>query len=183
MKIYTKTGDKGTTSLIGGARVPKYHPRIEAYGTIDELMAFVSLLREQIDLDEKTKVLLVDVLDRLMSCASILAADCTDCRVKIPQIIPSDFEMLEKAIDEMETQLKPLSSFVLPGGHQIVSLCHVARTICRRAERLAIKLAEETPVQENLIIYLNRLSDFLFVLARFEAKNLGVDQIIWKPRV
>lgn len=182
MKIYTKTGDKGSTSLIGGARVPKYHNRIEAYGTIDELMAFVALLRDQ-DIDEKFKVILSEILDRLMSCASILAADCSDCNVKIPTIHPADIEFLEKQIDAMDEELEPLTSFVLPGGHQIVSLCHVARTVCRRTERLTIKLAEETPVPENVVKYLNRLSDFLFVLALFFAKKLNIKQINWLPKV
>jgi len=183
VNIYTKTGDKGTTSLIGGARVPKYHSRIEAYGTLDELMAFVSLLREQNEIDHPTKLMLGEILDRLMSCASILAADCSDCKVKIPQIYSSDFESLEKWMDSMDSELEPLTSFIIPGGHQTVSLCHVSRTICRRAERLAIKLAEETPVPENVIVYLNRLSDYFFMLARFQAKKLNVEQIIWQPKV
>lgn len=182
MKIYTKTGDKGTTSLIGGKRVAKYHPRIEAYGTVDELMAFVALLRDQ-DIPEQSKVNLLEVLDRLMSCASILAADCSDCKVKIPQIPDLDIEFLEIEIDRMEASLEPLTSFVLPGGHQAVSLCHVTRTICRRAERLAIQLSEETPVPENVIKYLNRLSDYLFVSSRFFGKFHKIQQINWKPRV
>lgn len=181
MKIYTKTGDKGSTSLIGGRRVPKYHPRIEAYGTVDELMAFVALLRDQ-DIDTHWKGVLAEVLDRLMSCASILAADCSDCEVKIPQIPDSDIEFLEKKIDEMELQLDPLSSFVLPGGHTTVSLCHVSRTICRRTERLAIELGEDTPVPENVIKYINRLSDFFFVFSRLLAKELKIVQIPWVPR-
>lgn len=182
MKIYTKTGDKGSTSLIGGARVPKYHPRIEAYGTVDELMAFVSLLRDQ-EIDAYWKDVLLEVLDRLMSCASILAADCTDCKVKIPQIPYSDIEFLETQIDKIDQALEPLSSFILPGGHQAVSLCHVARTVCRRAERITIQLSESTPVPENLIKYLNRLSDFLFMLSRKLAKELKISQINWTPRV
>ena len=182
MKIYTKTGDKGSTSLIGGARVPKYHPRIEAYGTVDELMAFVSLLRDQ-DISDHWKGVLLEVLDRLMSCASILAADCSDCKVKIPEIPYSDIEFLEREIDSIDSQLEPLTSFVLPGGHQTVSLCHVARTVCRRAERISISLAEDTPVPENLIKYLNRLSDFLFMLSRILAKELKIEQIPWRPRV
>jgi cob(I)alamin adenosyltransferase len=182
VKIYTKTGDKGSTSLIGGTRVPKYHPRIEAYGTVDELMAFVSLLRDQ-DIDNYWKDVLLEILDRLMSCASILAADCTDCKVKIPQIPYSDIEFLEKQIDKIDSLLEPLTSFVLPGGHQTVSLCHVARTICRRAERITIQLSEETPVPENLVKYLNRLSDFLFMLSRVLAKDLNISQINWTPRV
>lgn len=182
MKIYTKTGDKGTTSLIGGKRVAKYHPRIEAYGTVDELMSFIALLRDQ-DIPEESKANLLEILDRLMSCASILAADCTDCNVKIPQIPISDIDFLENEIDRMEATLEPLTSFVLPGGHPAVSLCHVARTICRRAERLAIQLSEETPVPENVIKYLNRLSDYLFVSSRFFGKYHKIQQINWKPRV
>jgi cob(I)alamin adenosyltransferase len=118
-----------------------------------------------------------------MSCASILAADCTDCNVKIPQIPLSDIEFLENEIDRMEATLEPLTSFVLPGGHQAVSLCHVTRTICRRAERLTIQLSEETPVPENVIKYLNRLSDYLFVSSRFFGKFHKIQQINWKPRV
>jgi cob(I)alamin adenosyltransferase len=182
MKIYTKTGDKGTTSLIGGKRVSKYHPRIEAYGTVDELMAFIALLRDQ-DIPSHSKDTLLEILDRLMSCASILAADCSDCNVKIPQVPYSDIELLEKEIDAMETSLEPQTSFVLPGGHQAVSFCHAARTICRRAERLTILLAEDTPVPENVIKYLNRLSDYLFVLSRFLGKYHKIQQINWKPRV
>ncbi len=182
MKIYTKTGDKGETALIGGKRVPKFHERIEAYGTVDELMAFVALLRDQ-DIDEQWKSVLVQILDRLMSCASILAADCSDCEVKIPEIYNADITFLEDGMDAMENQLEPLTSFVLPGGHQAVSLCHVARTICRRAERLTIKLSESTPVPENLVVFLNRLSDFFFTLSRILANDLEISQIIWKPRV
>ncbi|MFO8020920.1 MAG: cob(I)yrinic acid a,c-diamide adenosyltransferase [Perlabentimonas sp.] len=182
MKIYTRTGDKGETALIGGKRVPKFHERIEAYGTVDELMAFVALLRDQ-NIDEQWKSVLVQILDRLMSCASILAADCSDCEVKIPEIYDADITLLEDGIDAMEEHLESLTSFLLPGGHQAVSLCHVARTICRRAERLTIKLSESTPVPENLIIFLNRLSDFFFTLSRILAKELEISQIIWKPRV
>ena len=182
MKIYTKTGDKGTTSLIGGKRVSKNHPRIEAYGTVDELMAFVALLRDQ-EMPNEWKEVLAEILDRLMSCASILAADCTDCKVKIPEIPYTDIEFLENKIDYMDSQLEPLTSFVLPGGHQTVSLCHVARTICRRAERLAIKVDEESPLPENVIKYINRLSDFFFTFSRFLAKELNIKQISWKARV
>jgi cob(I)alamin adenosyltransferase len=182
MKIYTKTGDKGTTALIGGRRVQKNHPRIEAYGTIDELMSFVALLRDQA-VPSQWKDVLAEVLERLMTCASILATDCSDCKVKIPEIQYSDIEFLEQKIDEMENTLEPLRTFVLPGGHQTVSLCHVARTICRRAERLAISVNEEFPLPENVIKYINRLSDFFFTFSRFMAKELNIKQILWIPRV
>ncbi len=182
MKIYTKTGDKGTTSLIGGARVPKYHPRIEAYGTVDELISYVGLLRDQ-PVDDYTKQLLVKIQDRLMNCASILAADCTDCKVKIPIIVDTDIKQIEEEIDKMDSMLEPLTSFVLPGGHQTVSVCHVCRTVCRRAERLTTKLAEETPVPENVVVYMNRLSDFFFTLSRKLGKDLNIEQIKWQPNV
>jgi len=180
MKIYTKTGDKGTTSLIGGKRVSKYHPRIEAYGTVDELISYVGLLRDQ-NIDEETRAFLIEIQSNLMNCASILAADCTDCKVQIPKILPEDIYKIELEIDRMDSILEPLESFILPGGHQIVSLCHVCRTICRRGERIIIKLSEETPVSEDLIIYINRLSDFFFVLSRKISKELNVEQIPWKP--
>ncbi len=183
MKIYTKTGDKGATSLIGGKRVKKNHPRIDAYGTVDELMAFVALLRDQEAVDIYFKNVLAEVLDRLMSCASVLAADCTDCKVKLPVITDKDIDYLEQQIDVMDSELDPITSFVLPGGHQAVSLCHVARTICRRAERLAISVAEESPLPENVIKYINRLSDYFFTYSRLLAKNLKIEQIVWKPRV
>jgi len=180
MKIYTKTGDKGTTSLIGGKRVAKYHPRIEAYGTVDELISNIGLLRDQ-DIDKETKLFLALIQDKLMSCASILAADCSDCKVNIPKILPEDSSTVELEIDRMETMLEPLESFILPGGHPIVSMCHICRTICRRCERIIIKLSEETPVPEDLIIYINRLSDFFFVLSRKTAKEFNIEQIPWKP--
>ncbi|HUW05889.1 MAG TPA: cob(I)yrinic acid a,c-diamide adenosyltransferase [Williamwhitmania sp.] len=180
MKIYTKTGDKGTTSLIGGTRVPKYHPRIEAYGTVDELISHIGLIRDQ-DIDHHIFEVLVSVQDQLMACASILAADCENCKVTIPQISEEHIVALEKEMDAMDSELPPLTSFVLPGGHPTVSYCHIARNVCRRAERNTIKLAENTPVQENVIRYLNRLSDYLFVLARFLAFKLKVKEILWKP--
>lgn len=182
MKIYTKTGDKGTTSLIGGKRVAKYHPRIEAYGTVDELISNIGLLRDQ-DIDEETKHFLTEIQDRLMNCASILAADCSDCKVEIPKILPEDINAVELEIDRMDNLLEPLTSFILPGGHLIVSMCHICRTICRRSERIIIKLTEETPVPEDLVIYINRLSDFFFVLSRKIAKELNVEQIPWKPNI
>ncbi len=182
MKIYTKTGDKGTTSLIGGKRVSKDHPRIEAYGTIDELMAFIGLLRDQ-DIDHETKQFLIEVQVKLMNCASILAADCADCKVQIPAILHEDTQKVELEIDALDNLIEPLSSFILPGGHQIVSLCHVCRTICRRCERIIVKLSDETPIPEELIIYINRLSDYFFVLSRKMAKEMNVEQIPWNPSI
>jgi cob(I)alamin adenosyltransferase len=180
MKIYTKTGDTGSTSLIGGTRVPKFHIRIEAYGTVDELISFVGLLRDQ-EIDARHKDLLVTVQDKLMACAAILATDCENCDVKIPEIKESDIVLLEKAIDDMEKTLKPLTSFILPGGHPAVSYCHVARSICRRAERKSLYLSQEHAVDAMVIKYLNRLSDFFFVLSRKISSELGAEEIPWKP--
>lgn len=180
MKIYTKTGDKGTTSLIGGKRVPKHNQRIEAYGTIDELISHIGLLRDQ-PIGEPLKDVLLKVQDRLMVCAAVLATDCEDCNVKIPEIRETDITYLEQEIDRMESELEPLRSFIIPGGHPIVSYCHIARTVCRRAERIAIKLADNAVVSDSILKYINRLSDYLFVLARKLAKDLQVNEIPWQP--
>lgn len=180
MKIYTKTGDKGTTSLIGGKRVPKHNQRIEAYGTIDELISHIGLLRDQ-PIGEPLKDVLLKVQDRLMVCAAVLATDCEDCNVKIPEIRETDITYLEQEIDRMESELEPLRSFIIPGGHPIVSYCHIARTVCRRAERIAIKLADNAVVPDSILKYINRLSDYLFVLARKLAKDLQVNEIPWQP--
>ena len=180
MKIYTKTGDKGTTSLIGGKRVPKYHKRIEAYGTVDELISYIGLLRDQ-QLDENTRNTLLKIQDKLMVCSAVLATDCDDCSLKIPEIKDIDILFLEEEIDAMEDQLEPLTSFILPGGHTTVSFCHIARTVCRRAERITISLAEETQVPVTVVKYINRLSDYLFVLARKLGKDLNIQEIQWHP--
>lgn len=182
MKIYTKTGDKGQTSLIGGKRVSKSHERIESYGTVDELLSYIGLLRDYTD-DEAQKEFLIGVQDRLMICAAILAADCEDCEFKIPDILDSDIQELEMEMDKMEAELEPISSFVLPGGHVAVSHCHVARTICRRAERVIIRLSEKFFVPEKLVKYINRLSDYLFVLSRKLTKDLNIEEIPWKARL
>lgn len=181
-KIYTKTGDKGETSLIGGTRVPKYHERIEAYGTIDELIAYIGLIRDQ-KIDEHSFSILIEIQDRLMTCASIIATDCENCKVKIPEMYDNDIETLEKEIDEMEKDLPPLKSFILPGGHPTVSYCHIARNVCRRAERLSIKVQDQFKNSVKVIQYLNRLSDFLFVLSRKFSTDLYAKEIAWKPRV
>jgi cob(I)alamin adenosyltransferase len=182
MKIYTKTGDKGKTSLIGGTRVPKHHQRIEAYGTIDELMAHIGLLYDELSVTGVKSVML-EVQDRLMTCASILAADCEDCEVKIPEIIPEDIEFLEKLIDAYDQELEPLRTFVLFGGHAVASHCHIARTVCRRAERIVTRLSETMYVPDSVIQYLNRLSDYLFVLSRKILKDFNIDEIPWQPRL
>jgi len=182
MKIYTKTGDKGKTSLIGGRIVSKSDNRIEAYGTVDELIAYCGLLRDSLDNSYYQK-LIIEVQDRLMVCASLLAADCDGCEKDLPRIHEEDIVLLEKEIDKMETQLAPLRSFVLPGGHPTVSVCHIARTICRRAERKTIYLAETSHSDPLVIKYLNRLSDFLFVLSRLISSELKAEEIPWKPKL
>lgn len=181
-KIYTKTGDKGETSLIGGTRVPKYHDRIEAYGTVDELIAYIGLIRDQ-NIHKDIQKVLIEVQDRLMTCASILATDCDNCEVKIPEMYNSDIEMLEQAIDSMNEEIPPLTSFILPGGHPVVSYCHIARNVCRRSERLAIKVQDQFKKSEKVIQYLNRLSDYLFVLSRKLSVDLNAKETAWKPRV
>lgn len=182
MKIYTKTGDAGTTSLIGGKRVSKNDIRIEAYGTVDELISWIGLIRDQ-EIDLKIVDTLIEIQDRLMTIASILAADCEDCKVKIPVLHEKDTELLELEIDRMEDELEPLTSFILPGGHTVVSYVHIARNVCRRAERKALTLASEFPVETIVIKYLNRLSDYLFVLSRKLGKDMNAFEIPWKPRL
>lgn len=180
MKIYTKTGDKGTTALIGGTRVPKFDVRIESYGTIDELMSFIGLLHDQPQVDDATKNILITIESRLMDCAAIFAADELT-KKKIPQIKDSDIEFLETTIDNYYSKLDPLNAFILPCGHQAISLCHVCRTICRRAERQVVKLASEIEIPENTNMYINRLSDYFFALSRILSKKLNVEQIKWQP--
>jgi len=182
MKIYTKTGDKGETSLIGGKRVSKDHPRIDAYGTIDELISFVGLLRDQIQ-DKILQDTLLFIQDRLMICAAILAADCDDCKVKIPELSQDNILFLEKEIDKIESNLSPIHSFILPGGHQTVSFCHVTRTVCRRAERLVIKLSKKYTVPEVVNEYLNRLSDYFFVLSRKLSVDFKVVEHQWPSKL
>lgn len=181
MKVYTKTGDKGKTSLIGGTRVPKYDTRIEAYGTIDELMAHIAVVHDSIN-DILLKTNLISIQDRLMTCASILATDCDNCK-EIPNIYDTDIEFLENEIDEMELKVPKLKSFILPGGNIASSHTHVARTICRRAERLCVKLNESINFDSNVSKYLNRLSDYLFVLSRKIIYDSNSIEIIWNPKV
>lgn len=180
MKIYTRTGDQGTTSLFGGSRVPKSDLRIEAYGTVDELNAFIAVVRDQV-VNKKREHFLVQIQEHLFTIGAMLATVPGNTSVKIPHLRTSDAVMLEEAIDQMETQLQPLRNFILPGGHPSVSHCHVARTVCRRAERKIVGLAQSEPVDPSIILYINRLSDYLFVLARAMAKELNVEETPWKP--
>lgn len=182
MKIYTKTGDKGETSLIGGTRVPKFHLRIECYGTIDELNSYIGLIQCQ-DIDPHAQLILKEVQDRLFTIGSSLAADPEKSRMKIPDLKPEDISLLETEMDSMNEVLPELKNFVLPGGNTIVSYCHIARCICRRAERLTVHLASESFVDNQITVYLNRLSDYLFVLARKVSFDLKSDENIWLPRL
>jgi cob(I)alamin adenosyltransferase len=182
MKIYTKTGDKGQTSLIGGTRVSKGDLRIEAYGTVDELNSYIGLIRDQ-EISERAKKSLVEIQDRLFTIGAILASDPVKSKMKIPELHEDDVTFLEVEIDVMNEQLPEMRSFVLPGGHTIVSYCHIARCVCRRAERHTIRLSSDSPVPEITIRYLNRLSDYIFVLSRKMSHELNALEIPWKPRM
>jgi cob(I)alamin adenosyltransferase len=181
MNIYTKTGDKGSTSLIGGKRVPKYHDRIEAYGTVDELISYIGYLRDQLQ-EKKIKEELLFIQDRLMTSASILAFDGEEDEIKIPELFEDDVLRLEKSIDEMDEELPELTSFILPGGHPVVSFTHISRNVCRKAERYSLKLYQEYKFSELLLKFLNRLSDYLFVLARKLGKDYNAEEILWIPK-
>jgi cob(I)alamin adenosyltransferase len=184
MKIYTKTGDKGSTSLIGGTKVSKAHLRIEAYGTVDELNSYIGLCRDHIT-DTDSRAVLLETQDRLFTVGSALACDPEkETKLKIPDLHEEDITLLEKAIDKMHEVLPPMKSFVLPGGLIAASHLHVARCVCRRAERQVVRLSEESHEVEIIIQkYLNRLSDYLFVLARYVAFLEKAEEIPWKPRV
>ena len=183
MKIYTKTGDQGLTSLIGGARVPKSSLRIDCYGTVDELNSYLGLLRDQ-EVNAARRDLLKEIQDRLFTIGSHLATDPDkDVHKRLPDLHAADVALLETEMDQINETLAPLREFVLPGGHPAVSFAHVARCVCRRAERLAVQLREDSPVEDLVVMYLNRLSDYLFVLSRGMARDLGVEEVTWKPRL
>jgi cob(I)alamin adenosyltransferase len=182
MKIYTKTGDKGQTSLIGGTRVPKHHLRIETYGTIDELNSWLGLLRD-LSTDDHSITVLLEIQDRLFTIGAQLASDPEKSKMKLPELFLTDIDLLEKEIDRMEAELPVLTSFVLPGGHPLVSNTHIARCVCRRAERLVSQLSEETAVNELIVSYLNRLSDYIFVLSRYFAQLTSAPESPWQPKM
>lgn len=183
-KIYTKTGDQGKTSLIGGTKVPKSHVRIESYGTVDELNSYIGWVADQIA-DTNSKATLKEIQDRLFTIGSSLACDPDkEPLMKIPDLLDSDVQFLEQEIDRMNESLPPMKFFILPGGHPAISTAHVARCVCRRAERICVLMKEEGMFIEPLVIqYINRLSDYLFVLARYIGFLLEVAEIPWKPRV
>jgi len=175
MRIYTLTGDDGTTSLSGGRRVPKHCSRVEAYGTVDELIAWIGLLRDLKENDQR-KDFLIFIQDQLMRCAVALASEGQ------PKMIFSDngsIQAVEEAIDRMEESLKPLKNFILPGGNTAVSYCHIARCVCRRAERAVLRLRETETTPEIIHKFLNRLSDYLFILSRIIALDLDIQEIKW----
>jgi cob(I)alamin adenosyltransferase len=184
LKIYTKTGDKGTTSLIGGTKVPKSHLRIEAYGTVDELNSHIGLCRDLLT-DELNRSILQEIQDRLFTIGSSLACDpIKEPKMRIPDLKEEDVVLLEKEIDKMNEVLAPMKSFILPGGHATISQIHITRCVCRRAERCCVRLElESLEVEQVILKYLNRLSDYLFVLARYAAHLLNTQEIAWKPRV
>ena len=182
MKVYTKKGDSGTTQLIGGTRVQKSSMRIESYGTVDELNSYLGLIRDQ-EISEKQIEQLLEIQDRLFTMGSLLATDPKGTKMQLPQLINSDVENLENWIDEMEESLEPMTSFVLPGGHTTVSYCHIARCVCRRAERIVVDLNKDEVIEAIILTYLNRLSDYMFVLSRKLTVDLSANEIPWKPRM
>lgn len=187
MKIYTKTGDNGTTALFGGTRVAKHHIRIESYGTIDELNSWLGLIRDQ-EINAHASNIIATIQDRLFTVGAILATDPEKAllkngkkRLNIPKIILADIELLEKEMDQMNAKLPEMTHFILPGGHTTVSYCHIARTVCRRSERLISHLNTTETIDEIVMMYINRLSDYLFVLARKLSKELKAEEIKWIP--
>ncbi len=184
MKIYTKTGDSGTTSLFGGTRVPKHHIRIQSYGTVDELNAWIGMLHDQTD-DPKLRDILRSIQDRLFTMGAQLATEPEKKQparaARLPEIRETDIQTLEAAMDQMNESLPEMKHFILPGGHPAVSSCHIARTVCRRAERMTTLLDENSPVSPLILKYLNRLSDYLFVLARKLSSDLGATERKWVP--
>ncbi|MGM0635695.1 MAG: cob(I)yrinic acid a,c-diamide adenosyltransferase [Bacteroidota bacterium] len=188
MKIYTKTGDEGTTALFGGTRVPKSHIRIDAYGTVDELNSHIGMIKD-LSGDEAIKTRLNQIQDRLFTIGSILATDPEKAtlkngkeRLSIPKISESDIHQLETDIDKMNEELPPMTHFILPGGHPTVSQCHISRCVCRRAERISTALNGSEPIEPKVLKYLNRLSDYLFVLARKISKDVDAEEVKWIPK-
>ena len=182
MKIYTKTGDEGMTSLFGGKRVSKADLRIDSYGTVDELNSYTGLLRDQ-EVNHKRTYVFNELQDRLFTIGSILATEPGNSKVKTPSLKEEDIQFLEKEIDAMDAMLPPMRSFLLPGGHISVSVGHITRTVCRRAERLVMALNQHEKVDPLVIRYLNRLSDYFFMLCRSMTQELGIEEIAWKPKM
>jgi cob(I)alamin adenosyltransferase len=182
MKIYTKTGDEGMTSLFGGKRVSKSDLRIDTYGTVDELNSYIGLLRDQ-EVNKTREGILIQIQDRLFTIGSLLATEPGNTKVKVPVLYDNDIVALETEIDIMDSQLEPMRSFILPGGHPSVSFGHIARTVCRRAERLVIALDHEEKTAPHVIKYLNRLSDYLFMLCRKMSKEMHAQETPWTAKM
>lgn len=180
MKIYTKKGDDGSTGILGGTRLPKHHLRIESYGTIDELNSFIGSLRDGLS-DQSLKQELIKIQEELFTIGSQLAADPVKNKMELPMISIDHIVYLEKRMDEMDAGLPEMRFFVLPGGHPSVSSAHICRCICRRAERHCVALKEHEMVNELILQYLNRLSDYFFTLSRQLTMELGAEEIPWKP--
>lgn len=183
MKIYTKTGDNGTTALIGGERVKKYDLRVEAYGTVDELTSYIALLNDMLIEDERTESMsgeLQQIESQLMTVAALLAVG-NGGEGKVTPIAAERIEALECAIDRMQAELPSITKFTIPGGHRMVSLCHVCRTVCRRAERAALRAGDISQIDSSATIYLNRLSDYLYTLGRLLTVRLKVEEHLWIP--
>jgi cob(I)alamin adenosyltransferase len=180
MKVYTKKGDEGKTGLIGGTRVPKSDLRIDAYGTVDELNSYMGLLRDNAT-EDRFKEEIIFIQDRLFTLGSWLASDPEKSNMTLPELRDEDTTRLESSIDWMDEQLEPMRFFVLPGGHQTVSFCHIARCVCRRAERLVVDLNQHAAQDPRILAFLNRLSDYLFVYSRYLTMKLDAEEIPWKP--
>jgi cob(I)alamin adenosyltransferase len=187
MKIYTKTGDTGTTALFGGTRVKKYNLRIESYGTVDELNSYIGLIKDQ-EISDLHKSYLLQIQNELFTLGAMLATPpeketlkSGKQRLNIPKIDETSILSLENKIDKIDEELPQMTHFILPGGHQAISFCHIARCVCRRAERLSVELNDQEKINTNIIIYLNRLSDYLFMLARKLSKDLSIEEIKWIP--
>jgi cob(I)alamin adenosyltransferase len=181
MKIYTKGGDKGKTSLLGGTRVPKHHIRIEAYGTTDELNSCIGLLIEELPNDSDQKALLKTVQYKIFELGASLATEPDKQQLYAPDLTEAHIQQLEEAIDAMQAVLPKQKYFVLPGGHRSVAMAHLCRTVCRRAERQVVLLNEKDPVHPVILPFLNRLSDYLFVVSRKLAQDFGADEVFWIP--
>lgn len=186
MKIYTKTGDKGKTSLFGGKRVKKSHLRINAYGTVDELNSYMGMIRDQSNQDTLNQDI-IQIQNTLFSLGAMLATPeesrklkSGEERLKISKVGADDIKFLELKMDAMNEKLQPMTHFILPGGHSLVSFCHIARCVCRRAERITVELNDNQPIDSHIIRYLNRLSDYLFVLARKLSVDNKVNEIPWR---
>ena len=182
MKVYTKTGDKGKTSLIGGEKVYKDEAQIEAYGTVDELNSYLGLVRDHDEIGTSDRDFIISVQNDLFAIGSLLAESKKKNNMKLPQITEEMISNIEKKIDEIELQLEPMRFFVLPGGHKLISHLHITRCICRRAERRIVTLSNQIEVSQIILKYVNRLSDYIFILSRYIALKLDIKETPWLPK-